>query len=253
MNIVQYLLNPMGKGSSVLMLAPVRQELDRQYSDLLSKMSVKWYSIGEKYLVGHVKVPSHTIEKMEYDVLIEVDVESIPKNTTVINNGNVRVFSNCPSFTFTYVKVFNDNGNLIDWTRSKYDKEVFKEDPVRRNPAKITSYERSLYLAFKYITSAGRNYKSKIEYKITQVKSTKEILQNVKSSKEILDDYNTGKKKQEEKEKKISSSSSDNKKEPIKSSNNTTQKYPNRKGMTKTIKKTKKVKSTAKIKKSKKV
>lgn len=251
MNIVQYLLNPMGKGSSVLMIAPMRQELDRQYSDLQSNMSVKWYSMGEKYLIGHVKVPSHSIEKMYYDVLIEIDTETIPKNTTVINNGNARVFSNCPSFTFTYAKVFNDNGNLIDWTKSKYDKEVFKEDPIRRNPAKITSYERSLYLAFKYITSAGRNYKSKVEYKITQVKSTKEILDNVKSSKEILDDYQTGKKKQNEKEK-FSASLNKDKKEPLKTSEIKTP-YKSAKGKTKTVKTTKKVRSTSSIKKTKKI
>lgn len=251
MNIVQYLLNPMGKGSSVLMIAPMRQELDRQYSELQGDMSVKWYSMGEKYLIGHVKIPSHSIEKIMYDVLVEIDVETIPKNTSVINNGNVRVFSNCPSFTFTYAKVFSDNGNLIEWAKAKYDKEVFKEDPIKRNPAKIIGYERSLYLAFKYITSAGRNYKSKVEYKITQVKSSKEILKNIKSSKEILNEYQIGKKKQDEKIKTISSSNND--KKELNKSSNTKKTYNSTKGKIKTVKTTKKVQSSSKVKKTKKI
>ena len=200
----------MGKGASVLSFAPIRNELDKQYSVLQHAISVTWYSLGKEYLIAHVKVPSHSIENLFYDVLIEIDINTIPDNVSVINNGNVRVFSNCPSFVFTFANVFNKNGDFIDWARSKYPKEIMKKDPEVRNPANVVSYERSLYLAFKYILSNGRNYKNRVKLNLTNSK-TKDILKDVKTSEEILKEYQKGKDKQTKEETKPKEKSVDKK------------------------------------------
>ena len=203
MNIQKYMINPMGSGSSVLMLPELRKSLDIQYQSLVSKITMTWYSFQDKYYIAHVKIPSRTIDKLFYDVLIEMDRSSIPESSTVINGGNARVFSNCPSFTFTYAKVFNDKGDLIPWTKEKYNAEVFINDPVKRNPMKISSYERSIYFAIKFITTNGRNYKNRINLHIHKVNSHTEMLNLLKSSDDIIHEYQMKKKKQDDQKKNI--------------------------------------------------
>ena len=249
MNIIQYMSNPMGKGSSALMLGAMRKELDQQYSDLHTKIELKWYAVDKKFLIAHVKVPSHSVEDLLYDVLIEIDVETIPSNISVINPAKVRVFSNCPSFVFTYAKVFQDNGDFIPWANGKYSKEVLKEEPEKRNPIKMVNYERSLYLAFRYILSNGRNYKAKVETNVHKVKSTKNILKEVKDLDDILKAYRSKKKKEDDKKKELS-------KPVARQEEKKTQAKPkstNKKGVSKSTPKTKKVSSVTKTKKMKKL
>lgn len=248
MNIVQYMQNPMGKGASALMLGAMRKELDQQYSELHSKIELTWYAIDKKFLIAHVRVPSHSVDNLSYDVLVELDIETIPPNISVINPAKVRVFSNCPSFAFTYAKVFYDNGDLIPWAKDKYNKEILSEDPNKRNPIKLINYERSLYLAFRFITSNGRNYKDKVTRNTEKAKSTKKVLENVKTLEEVLQEYNTKKKK--DKDKKETEQSSVVKKKEVKSS---TKKKNDKKNTTSKTQTTKTVKSTVKTKKIKKI
>lgn len=190
MNIQNYLINPMGKGSSVMMLSNARKELDNQYVELYIKMSVKWYILDDKYYIAHVKVPSKSRERLWYDVLLEFDIDTMrDTSSSTINNANVRVFSNCPSFAYTYANVFNQNKDLIDWTRNKYPRDIITKKPEIRNPYEITSYERSLYFAIKYILSNGRNYKAKIDNNVFRKQNYLQIYNQIKSLDEILDLY----------------------------------------------------------------
>ena len=61
----------MGKGSSVLMLSNAKRELDNQYMELYTKITVKWYVLDDKYYIAHVKVPSKSKENLFYDVFDE--------------------------------------------------------------------------------------------------------------------------------------------------------------------------------------
>ena len=243
MNIQKYMINPMGSGSSALMLPELRKSLDIQYQELVSKITMAWYSFQDEYYIAHVKIPSRSIDALFYDVLIEVSKSSIPESSTVINGGNARVFSNCPSFTFTYAKVFDDKGDLISWTKGKYNTEVFVNDPVKRNPMKISNYERSIYFAIKFITTNGRNYKKRINLHIHKVESHMEILNLIKSSDEIIQEYQTKKKKQNTQKKSIVNSSKDSQKKDKKS---ISQKKKTQ-GRVKTTSKTKTNKKTSKI------
>lgn len=211
MTIKEYLLNPMGPGNSSLMLSVTRNALDEEYRVLCSKMSVTWYSLGDKLLIAHIKVPSKKINDLYYDVLIEINVDSIPSGVTTINDAQIRVFSNCPSFIFTYAKVFFNKGILIDWARRKYDMKIFTDDPIKRNPSKIVNYEKSLYFAFKFIISNGRNYKDKIKLHNIKAKTNTIILDKIKSSDKVLDEYNYKSKKMREKNIRINKSIDDSK------------------------------------------
>lgn len=185
MNIAEYLLNPMGRGSAVLALPARRRELESQYKDLCSKIRLTWYILGDKFYIAHVKIPSHRHERIYYDVLIQFDIDSIASNSSVINDCSVRVFSNCPSFTYTYAYIFNKRKDLIEWARKKYPSEVLSKEPMQRNPYQVLSYERSLYFAFRYITSNGRNYVDLIKSTGIKVTSYTRILSSVQSTNQV--------------------------------------------------------------------
>lgn len=196
MNIAEYMQNPLGKGASVLMLSSTRKVLDDEYENIVQQITHKWYSLQDKYYIAHIKIPSKFSDKVYYDVLLEIDINSIPKNVTVINNSKCRVFSNCPSFVFTYAYVFDKNKDIIPWSKKKYNKKVFEYNPVKRNPTEICNYEKSLYFAIKYITSNGRNYKAGINLNMTRIRSHIQILNNLQSSDDVITAYQSNRKKE---------------------------------------------------------
>lgn len=244
MNMKQWMENPMGKGSSVLQLPVLREKFNKQYEEIHTRMKVKWYCIDQKYYVAHVSVPSLSVDRLFYDVLLEFDIDTIPKSSIVINEGAMRVFSNCPSFTFTYAHVYLEQGILINWAKHKYAKKVTKLDPVQRNPQKVLSYERSLYFAIKFITSEGRSYKSKVTNGMIMLKNPKTITNLIRTSDEILELYDRGKKKLPPEEKK----------KPEEKESKSKGKIPSKKSSSKgKITKTKKVVKTGKTKNMKKI
>lgn len=203
MNMAEYMQNPLGKGASVLMLSSTRKMLDEEYAKIVQTISHTWYMLNDKYYIAHVKIPSKSADKLMYDVLIEIDITSIPKQATIINNSKCRVFSNCPSFVFTYAYVFDKNKDIIPWTKKKYNKKVFESGPVQRNPVEMRNYERSLYFAIKYITSNGRNYKAGINLNVTRIRSHLQILNNLQSSDDVLTVYRSIKDSEKGSSKKI--------------------------------------------------
>lgn len=242
MKILSYLTNPMGKGSSVLMLGESKKLLDSQYDRLYPKMSIIWYKINNSGYIAHIKVPSNSVDNLFYDVLIEFTIESIENGTSIaFGDEPVKVFSNCPSFTFTYAYVFNKNNELIDWCRSKYSKEIIIKEPEKRNPYKIINYEKSLYFAIKFLTTGGRNYRSKIKTQALNITNYSKIYNQIKSSDKILEEYSS--KKTEVKSK------NDITKKNINDSKSITQ-YKNKKSLSN---KTKKINKTLKTTKSKKI
>lgn len=247
MNITDYLINPMGRGSAVLSLPARRKELDEQYKILYSRIKLTWYLLGDKFYIAHLKIPSRRHEQLYYDVLIQFDIESIPQNTNTINNCNLQVFSNCPSFTYTYAYVFNKNKDLIEWSRRKYPTEVILQKPSQRNPYQILSYERSLYFAFRYLTSNGRNYIEQIKSSSIKITGYNRILTMVQSADRIkeLNGQLTAKKENKKIIKKNNTKKNNSQKKP----NNSSKRIQ----PTKVIKTTNKVSTTKKTKKTKKL
>lgn len=245
MNAKEYLSNPMGKGSSILMLNEARRILDSQYEKIVSKITLKWYSYSSNHLVAHVKIPSRSAEGLMYDVLLEFNLSSVPENITTIDKASLRVFSNCPSFTYTYANIFDKQGDLINWTKTKYSKKIFELDPKIRNPHQIRSYERSLYFAIKYITSNGRNYKHKIDYNHIKVDGWSNILNKVEDAESVVKLYKIKKAVVDDRKSKETAKPKTNTSQPLR--------HKNTKGYTKTTANTKKTKKTSSTKKMKKL
>lgn len=146
--------NPTGKGSAYMAKrAMIKQGLNMTYIKILSKYRKHFYAVPYIYNDGrvlfHVKVPSemYNINKISYDVLFEFDNDERKR----LSMRTVKCFSNSPSFIFTYAYVFNAKSMIIPQFKNNLPKQCLTQAPVVRNPIESMGYEKSIYLASRYL------------------------------------------------------------------------------------------------------
>lgn len=157
MSIQQYLDNPSGLGASVIPNRElIRGDLTKRFQSLYEMKQGSFagnvYKSGDDYFI-HVVIPSESKERENtYDVVIKFNYKpsSGVSNDSTVKNYPIQVFSNSPSFTYTYAYVFNKEKLLVDELRKKYRDETF-EPPTTRNPYQAISYEKTTFMAIMYI------------------------------------------------------------------------------------------------------
>lgn len=196
MTLNEYLTAPMGKGTSIG-LGEIKNSLDKDYENLKSSMSMIVYWLKERYIVYVVQLPSRHAKGLRYQIVFQFDTHSLPEGIHDVKNLDFQCFSNSPSFVYTYAEVFKEKGMLLAWSRDKYDRIITHNTPTVRNSQKLISYERSLYLAGKFITLSG---KSRIEFAKmggTPVKSEYFFTNNIPTQEEVENRYKELTKKKE--------------------------------------------------------
>lgn len=152
--LVKYISNPTGKGTAyVANRSAIKQGLNITYINLLREHRKSFYAIPYVYTNGdilyHIKVPSEMYKdnKISYDVLFLLKYE---KNRDR-KNRDMQVYSNSPSFIFTYCYVYNKHGMLIEKLKGKFPNEALTKAPDVRNPIQSFGYEKSTYIAARYL------------------------------------------------------------------------------------------------------
>jgi len=172
---------PLAKGSVKIPIKGLRAQYRERY-DKLVKSKKFLYDIYRVTPTGrnvvHVKVPSETLEKFYYDVLLEVEPTPMAHS---LEQCNVKFFSNCPSFVYTYAYIFyhldTDTGGdktpssrpspgaiiqmlvhkiprqhlLMSGTESKLGDAVLDNAPDIRNPHRLIMLDKSIYYAVFYL------------------------------------------------------------------------------------------------------
>lgn len=233
MTIEEYLMNPTGRSDSAMMLGAIRQKLDKEFSILQNAIRTQWYFIDNKAYIVHLKIPSSTQTQLFYDVLVEFKISAI-RNGVDYRKQSIRVFSNCPSFTYTYARVFYQQNLLITWTAVKYNSKILGVDPDKRNPGKIINYEKSLYFAFRYLQKHAGYFRRIIPSEARTITDQSAILNTIMSDQRVRELIEKNKKRSHSKKVDTPKKSTLEKKRRTKSSTSTSQ----------TTKKTKKTKST---------
>lgn len=186
MTVLEYLTNPYGKGSAFGNVSTQKQALDKQYFELQNKMIHKIFFYRNR-AIYHVIVPSHgRNEKVTYDVILEIPFPEDTKSAISLENFEFQVFSNCPSFIFTYAHVFRTKGMLCNWLVDKYSMDVRRKLPLRTNQYQMIGFERSLYLAFKYLKEHGQLLASTVRNSPIKPHSYNEIAREVRTQEQIL-------------------------------------------------------------------
>lgn len=236
--INEYLKFPYGKGSAFVDKGK-QNSLDNEYYGLEDKISCKIY-LYHNLVIYHVLIPSNSNPNASYDVIIEVDNS---KKMSDLGDMNIKVFSNCPSFIFTYANAFYTNDLLCGWLSSKYNKQVKKVPAEVRNRYGIIGLERSIYLAMKYLKNTNKLSSTLFKDGI-KVFTKGSIAKNVRNQSEVM--HNSKAKLDKLKE-------NVNKKIPTKSNSGTTKNTVKSVKTTKTTKSMKSVKTTKTVKNTKTV
>jgi hypothetical protein len=143
-----YLNNPIGAGAAS---GPQRQavlnSLRDQYSQLAKRHKVRVFQVGSSILFA-VDVPSSSFDNFHYDVVIEF-LNAKPGDD--LRTKHIRIFSNSPSFTYTYAYVMNERELLIPYLRKLLPKEFYSDAPTKRNPDEIVNYEKTVVYAMFHI------------------------------------------------------------------------------------------------------
>lgn len=167
---------PISKGSVQIPIRGLIDEYHRRYNLAKNRKSFTFkhtvYNVKDTgNVIIHVLVPSETVPGFTYDVLFQITYEP---STTKLEDCEVKIFSNSPSFVYTYAYVFYhlDMGNgqkpgmivdsmgrkipkdrlLISDTEKKLPDAVRKQQPVIRNTLGLPLWDKSLYYALFYLT-----------------------------------------------------------------------------------------------------
>lgn len=155
MTINEYLQNPYGKGSAISGVTQQKEDMQRQFQQLASRFACKIYKYRNE-AIFHVVIPSRDRPKVSYDVVFETKLNDMTSSEINVNDVDIKVFSNCPSFIFTFAHAFRSRGLIIPWLDNKYRVEVKKKEAASKNEYGIIGMERSLYLACLYLTKTRR-------------------------------------------------------------------------------------------------
>lgn len=183
----KYIINPTNnKGNLVLNLNSIRNDLNLRYDKLLENKKKDFkLNVYEKKddLFVYIKEPSESYN-MTYDIVFQIN-----KNNESIEKSPLKVFSNSPSFAYTYAYVFNNNNLLIEDLKKKYSKEFFKRLPYQRNFYEIVSIEKSLFIAINYLLdnfdSIGTIIDKAVKYDSKVFNEIKTVEEKVKEYKKL--------------------------------------------------------------------
>ena len=192
MTFDQYILNPLGKRNAVLSAITresIRKNYTHRFNNILLRENglINYYKYKGKnndYIL-HIKIPSETVKKFYYDVVIRFYAdETVSDAGRLLDKYYFQVFSNDPAFVYTHAYVFRRNGLFFNDLKSKMGSRPLKEAPNITNPSKELAYVKSIYFA--YLFMKNRNLFRIIAWTDAPEYSSKTLLANVMSAEEKI-------------------------------------------------------------------
>lgn len=176
MKLKEWLDNP--KTKNIPGYNMVKEQLRARFLDMLKKgkkFDIGVYQSSRNGLLVHVKVPTEgDIPELYYDVVLH-----IAGGMATLMESEVKVFSNCPSFTFRYAYVAFQSKELIPEFVDYYDDIVIKDKPDTTNPMEIMGYEKSIYYAILSLEYYGYKTYSDLN---NDVRASREGLKEIMSA-----------------------------------------------------------------------
>lgn len=164
-SLEQYIQNPQLKSNAVLNATAreaVRQDYTKRFDGILVRergnINYKLYEDKKNNVFyAHFKIPSETVDKFYYDVVIKFFADENIKNTEDLMNYNIQVFSNDPAFVYTYAFSFMEHDLFIQSLAPKMSKKALKKTPDEKNPYHQIGYVKTIYFAYLWMKNKGLN------------------------------------------------------------------------------------------------
>ena len=213
MTFDQYIDNPMGKSNAVFAArysykAEYTQKFDALFMREAGKIDrMLYYDKSHDVYYAHLKIPSESLNKFYYDVVIKFYTDNNSLRTVgSLKDYDIQFFSNDPAFIYTYMYVFLKHGMLIEDLKSKCPKASLTIKPTERNFYEVPGYVKSIYFAYLLMSRSDLFLKSTY-HNFGKKYSKSSLLGNVSSGEEKMDE----RKRIEAKEKKIAKDAKTNK------------------------------------------
>lgn len=201
MTIREYLDNPMGKGDSSLpnrkaMIQVLEQkylELDRKKGKLI-KMKCYREPLRDVYYF-HLIIPSETDRDNTYDVVFRFyDSEKKHYKDLSISGFDVQMFTNTPSFAYTFAHTYKQNGLLIASLGKKLSRRMIQDPATVRNRFGIVNFDKYLYFGARYIVDSKRMNRIALE-SVTIPYNSVTFGNKIRSLDQIMKEYDVAAKK----------------------------------------------------------
>ena len=164
MTFEDYILNPMqkqGKVFNATMREAMRSSYKAKFDSILLREAgkIEYHKFkDEKFNLFYIliKIPSEVVPGFYYDVVLKFFAGADIKDAGLtLNRYNMQVYSNDPSFNFTYAYVFKKNNLVIKELEPKLAKLSRTTAPKETNPEEQIGYVKSLYFAYLYMKQKG--------------------------------------------------------------------------------------------------
>ena len=150
--IKEFFNNPAGKGSAVLNINATKNKFQEKYNQIHKRISHKSFFVKDDIYIL-VNIPS-SVEGIVYDVLMKFEKNKKSIGTTILDM-KMRLFSNSPSFLYTYANAYDKQKLFIKECKKKLSPKMLSDIAKTRNPYGVLSYDFSIYSALWYILSNG--------------------------------------------------------------------------------------------------
>lgn len=184
---IEQIVKPFNSGFSAVSIKYLLENLQKRYLVNIEPNITTVDAVKEKdnYFIL-VKIPSESnteykSDKIFYDVIIELS----PPNKSYLNNESVRdydvrVYSNCPSFTYTFTYVYYKKDALIKMPKGAYTRKALSKAPKVRNPLLLFGIEKTLWFAICYIDKNKLFRRSNLEALIKDDSKLKDLIKEHK-------------------------------------------------------------------------
>ena len=213
MTINQLLQNPTGKASAYMYSRQVIiDDLNYRYYNLIKKHKHFEYRLYQPDKTSYLmvfRIPSEKHDNVYYDTAIEfVTADTDMAKDSTLNRYDTKLFSNSPSFVFTYAYVYNKENMLIEILKHKLGKLALTKEPRIRNPLESKGFEKSLYYTAKYIKEhrlTDKGYIAPLLHRyskrklVASIRNIDTIMREIKSAQQTRKTKSTRKKKKKRK------------------------------------------------------
>lgn len=180
------LINPFGKGVAVYQKTMILRGFEQRYYGIKDRIRFGLCMNGKNYIV-HYKIPSES--SLCKDVLYDVVIEFIPidpgaEKMPTLDGYDVHVYTNSPSFIFSYTYTFNKYGLLVDWLKNKCMKQCLSTPALEKNPQNIIGTDKSVWFAAFHFLRNGLKYKSQFARYINA--TYQQVITNVVSQERMM-------------------------------------------------------------------
>lgn len=163
-----------------------KQRLDAKYEKCMSEIYFVSSTEFEGSYFLHIRIPSESRKETFYDVVIQFfTTDPSLENKDSLSHYLLQFFSNSPSFIYKYAALYRSRGYMIDAFQSKLNAKYMDTPPTKQNKGGILLFDKSLYLACKYILDNRLSLMSKVRLKGLHRVSMKTLINNIASVDEV--------------------------------------------------------------------